>query len=234
MAILTAFVLVVPAPDFRADGGQEKAKDSDSSVIKGLRLSVELVGDELFHPKNTITIKVKLKNTSKAPVYLHKQLGIGPGGFRITILDANNSWVPPNIIRETFPTPALSKEDLQAIEPGKAIEQEIDIALFHYEMMPGHYTLKVAYVSPVAPEDATRGLTVLFSEDGKLEAKPIRFKILLPPLNLSYWWSRGDRTPDLRIANASPGRHVDLSKMALLFRGSSCVSRDLLEAGLNS
>ncbi len=178
MVILTAFALVIMPPVFRADCGQEKAKDSNSGVKKGLRLSAELVGDELFNPGETMTIKVKLENTSKSRVYLHKQLGLGSGGFRITILDANNSWVPPNFIRETFPTPVLSKDDLQAIEPGKAIEQKIDIVLQHYEMVPGDYTLKVAYVSPVAPDVATNGLTVLTSQDGKLDAKPMRFKIL--------------------------------------------------------
>lgn len=175
--ILIVFVSGIAAPNFWANRGQEKAKGPDSSV-KGLRLSAELVGDELFNPKETIRVKLKLENTSKSPVYLHKQLGIGAGGFRITILDTNNSWVPPNFVRETFPTPVYSKEDLQAIEPGKHVEQQIDILLDHYTIAPGDYTLKIAYVSPVAPEEATKGLTVLLSEDGTLEAKPIPFVVL--------------------------------------------------------
>lgn len=176
VAILTAFALMLA--DGRANSGQEKEKAPDSSVIKGMRLSAELVGSDVLNPEQSITIKLKLENTSKSRVYLHKQLGLGPGGFRIGIRDANNSWVPPKLIRETFPSPAVSKEDLQAIEPGKSIEQQLQILLDHYEIMPGDYTLEVAYVSPVAPEDAMKGLIVLTSDDGKLEAKEIRFKVL--------------------------------------------------------
>jgi hypothetical protein len=178
MVILMMFALGMVPPIFRADSRQEEAKGPESSIKKGLRFSAELVGHEVFNPRETMTIKVKLENTSKSRVYLHKQLGLGSGGFRITILDANNNWVPPNFIRETFPTPVLSKDDLQAVEPGKAIEQKIDIALQHYEILPGEYTLKVVYVSPVAPEVSTKRLTVLTSQDGQLEAKTMRFKIL--------------------------------------------------------
>lgn len=178
MAIFAAFPFVIALADGRANAGQENAKAPDSSVIKGLRLSAELVGNHVVNPEQSITIKLKLENTSKSPVYLHKQLGLGPGGFRIGIRDANNSWVPPKLIRETFPAPAVSKEDLQAIEPGKSIEQQLHILLDHYEIFPGDYTLEVAYVSPVAPEDALKGLIVLTSDDGQLEAKGIRFKVL--------------------------------------------------------
>lgn len=70
-------------------------QDDKFPVVKGLQLSVELVGDDLFRPSENITIKFKLKNTGKSPVYIHKQLGFGPGGFRLSILDANDQWVPP-------------------------------------------------------------------------------------------------------------------------------------------
>ena len=180
MAILTVFALVITLPYFPVNSGQEKAKDSDSSVIKGTRLSAELVDDDLFNLGDTIAIKLKLENTGKSPVYMHRQLGFGAGGFRITMVDANNDWVPPKFIRESFPTPAVSKEDLQVIEPGKAIEQRIEILLDHYEVGAGDYTLKIAYVSPVKPDAVPRGLIELSSEDGKLQAKPIRFKILVP------------------------------------------------------
>lgn len=86
MAILTVFALVITLPYFPVNSGQEKAKDSDSSVIKGTRLSAELVDDDLFNLGDTIAIKLKLENTGKSPVYMHKQLGFGAGGFRITMV----------------------------------------------------------------------------------------------------------------------------------------------------
>ena len=119
------------------------------SVIKGLRLTSELVGDELFYREEAIIIKLKIENTGKSPVYIHTQPGLGPGGFRITISDANNSWVRPNFIRETFPTVVHGKADLRAIEPAKAIEEQLQILLDQYEIAPGDHTLEVAYVSPV-------------------------------------------------------------------------------------
>ena len=87
--------------------------------MKGLRLSAE-VATKVFKPTSTISVKLKLENTSEARVYIHKQLGFASGGFRIAILDSDKRWAPPNFIPETFPTPVLSQDDLQAIEPCKS------------------------------------------------------------------------------------------------------------------
>jgi len=54
------------------------------------------------------------------------------------------------------------------------------VILNFYEIMPGDHSLKIAYISPVAADAVPSGLTVLTSSDGKLEAKPIRFKVLVP------------------------------------------------------
>lgn len=74
----------------------------------------------------------------------------------------------------------LSKDDLQAIQPGKSIEQQIQIPLDFYEIAPGDHSLKIGYVSPVTADAIPSGLTVLTSNEGKLEAKPLRFKVLVP------------------------------------------------------
>jgi hypothetical protein len=175
MVILIAlFLLMAPA-----SSGQDQAKE-DEFVKKGLRLSVELVGNNFLKQREAITVKLKLENTSKSPVYIYKRLGFGPAGFRVTILDANNNWVSPTFIRESFPDPVESKDDLRAIEPGKSIEQQIQIPLDFYDIAPGDHTLKIGYVSPVAVDAVPSGLTALTSDDGKLEAKPIRFKVLAP------------------------------------------------------
>jgi hypothetical protein len=173
--ILISLVLLVA----RAGCGQEQAKE-ESSLVKGLRLSVELVGSELLKPRNIITVKLKLENTTKSPVYICKRLGFGPAGFRVTILDSDNRWVRPTFIAESFPDPVLSKDDLQPIEPGKSIEEQVQIPLDFYEIAPGDHTLKIGYVSPVAVDAVPSGLIALTSDDGKLEGKPIRFKVLLP------------------------------------------------------
>ena len=67
---------------------------------------------------------------------------------------------------------------LQAIEPGKSIEQQIQIPLDFYTIVPGDYSLRLKYVSPVAADSVFDGLTVLTSDDDALEAKPIKFKVL--------------------------------------------------------
>jgi hypothetical protein len=72
----------------------------------------------------------------------------------------------------------LTKDDLQAIDGGKSIEESIDIALSHYEITPGDFTLKISYISPVASDAVPTGLTVLTASDGALEAKAIRFKVI--------------------------------------------------------
>ena len=179
MTILIALVLLITPAGSRVSG-QSQVKQEESSLAKGLRLSVELVGSELLKPREAITIKLKLENTSKSPVYIYKRLGFGPAGFRVTILNANRSWVRPTFIGESFPEPVLSKDDLQVIEPGKSIEQQIQIPLDFYEITPGDHTLEIAYISPVAADDVPSGLTALTSDDGKLKAKPIRFKVLVP------------------------------------------------------
>jgi hypothetical protein len=176
-AILVIFAFSIVASEVPLKHGQDKPKESDLSTKKGLRLSAALEG-ELFTPKSILSVKLEIKNESKSTVYIYKQLGFGPGGFRLTILDANNSWVPPNLIRETFPDPVLSKEDLKTIGPGKSIEETIEIHLRDYEITPGDHTLKIEYVSPVAPSPVTDGHVVLMAGDGPLKAKDIRFKVL--------------------------------------------------------
>lgn len=179
-AIVITLVLTVASAGFQAKSGQGKPEESASvTVKKGLQLSAE-VDRELYKPTSIISVKLKLENTGKKPVYIQKQLGFGPAGFRFSILDDNNRWVPPNMLAETSPTPVLSKEDLQAIDPGKYIEETISLRLLDYEITPGDYTLKIKYVSPVAVDAVPTGLTVLTSDDGSLEAKPIRFKVLVP------------------------------------------------------
>lgn len=179
IAILTLVMamLSVPSP---ANGEQDKPKDQESSVVKGLRLSTELVGSELLKPQGIITVKLKLENTGKSRVYIHKELGFGIGGIRVAIVDANNNRVAPNLIAESFPTPVRNEEDLQAIEPGKCIDEQINIHLIDYEIAPGDYTLRILYISPVAANLVPKGLTALTSADKTLEAKPIKFKVLVP------------------------------------------------------
>lgn len=179
-AMFIALVLILAPADFKVTSGQDKPKDPQASAIKkGLQLSAE-IERELFFPTSIITVKLKLENTGKDPVYLHKQLGFGSAGFRVAILDDSNRWVPPNMAAESFPAPVKSKEDLQGIEPGKAIEEKISVRMLDYEITPGDYTLRIRYISPVAIDAVPPGLTVLTSDDGPLEAKLIRFKVLIP------------------------------------------------------
>ena len=64
--------------------------------------------------------------------------------------------------------------------PVNPIEETISIRLRDYEIVPGDYTLKIEYVSPVAVDAVPAGLVVLTSDDATLEAKAIRFKVLVP------------------------------------------------------
>ena len=179
-AFVTAFVAIIALASCRTTSGQDNPSDSDPSIKKGLRFSVEHASGNILKPTSVIPVVLKLENTSKSDVYIYKELGFGPAGFSITILDGNENWVPPKLIAEQFPSPVLGKEDLQVIKAGKAIKETIDIRLRNYEITPGDYTLKIAYRSPVAPTPVTDGLTVLTSDDGPLQAKPIRFTVLAP------------------------------------------------------
>jgi hypothetical protein len=159
--------------------GQDKTK-TDPSLVKGVRFSVELVGSARFKPGDSISVKVRLKNTNKTRVYLFKHLGLGIGGFRISILDANNRTVPRNFIAESFPPTVWTKDDFQSIEPGKSFEEQITIPLESYEIEPGDYSLIVSFLTPVpAASDVPSGLLILTSDDF-FGAKPIRFKVWAP------------------------------------------------------
>jgi hypothetical protein len=173
---MKVFLLVLLLAISSLSYGQDKPK-TDPSLVKGVRFSVELVGNERFKPGDAITLKLRLKNTNKSRVYLFKHLGLGIGGFRISILDANNRTVPRNFIAENFPPSVWTKNDFQPIEPGKLFEEQITIPLQFYEIEPGNYSLIVSFLTPVpAASDVPNGLTVLTSDD-YFEAKPIRFKV---------------------------------------------------------
>lgn len=179
-AILIALMLLTATAGSRASYGQDNAKAPDTTLVKGVRFSVELIGSERIKLRDVISVKLRLKNTNKSRVYIFKHLGFGPGGFRIAILDANNRGVRPNFIAESFPRPLKSKDDFQAIEPGKSFEEQFTIPLDFYEIVPGDYSLIVSFLSPVpAASEVPSGLKVLTSDD-YFEAKPIRFKVLAP------------------------------------------------------
>jgi hypothetical protein len=155
-----------------------QGKRSDPSLIKGVRFSVEVVGSRRFRREDSIPVKFRFKNTNKSRVYFFKHLGFGPGGFRVTILDANNKQPGRTVIAESFPPPLRSKEDFQAIEPGKSFEDRFTVDLMSYDIEPGDYSLIVSFLSPIpAASDVPSGLTVLTSDDF-FEVKPIRFKVV--------------------------------------------------------
>lgn len=173
---ILALLIAIPFVTYR----QDKREESDPSVVKGVRFSVELVGKELYRQRDSIPLKLRLENTNKSRIYLFKHLGFGPGGFRISIVDANNRGVRPNFIAESFPPPVWTKNDFQAIEPGKSFEQQIQLNLQFYDIEPGDHTLFVSFLSPVpAAVDVPSGLSILTSSD-YFEAKPIKFKVLYP------------------------------------------------------
>ena len=177
--LISLMLLTTPA-GARTAYGQKQAKEEDPSFLKGVRFSVQLIGSARLKPQDVISLKFSFKNTNKSRVYFFKHLGFGPGGFRISILDANNKQVPRKVIAESFPPPLGSKDDFQAIEPGKAFEEPLPIPLQSYEIGPGDYTLTVSFLSPVPDKrDVPSGLLVLTSSDF-FRAKPIRFKVLAP------------------------------------------------------
>ena len=122
-AIILAVIILIASAGFSALSGQDKPIESEAVIKKGLRFSAELDG-EMFKPQSVLTLKLKLENTGKSPVYIYKELGFGPAGFAMTILDANDNWVPPRIIRETFPAPVLAKEDLQQLSQVKPLKKK--------------------------------------------------------------------------------------------------------------
>lgn len=173
--ILTLLLLVaVPA----LSHAQSKRESTDPSLVKGVRLSVEIVGGDGFRRGDSIPVRFNLKNTNKSRIYLFKHFGFGPGGIRISILDANNRAVPRNFIAESFPPAVWTKEDFQPIEPGKSFEEQIQIPLQFYEIEPGNYSLILSFLSPIpAASDVPSGLSILTSDDF-FQAKPIKFRVL--------------------------------------------------------
>lgn len=157
---------------------QSKRDAEDPSLVKGVRFSVEIVGGNGFRRGDSIPVRFSLKNTKKSRIYLFKHLGFGPGGIRISILDANQRAVPRNFIAESFPPSVWTKEDFQPIEPGKSFEEQITISLKFYEIEPGNYSLIVSFLSPIpAASDVPSGLSILTSDDF-FQAKPIKFRVL--------------------------------------------------------
>jgi len=172
------FVLVGTHGKLSAQGERDDQQERKLPVVrKGLLLSTELVG-ERFKQDGILKLRVKLENTGDKPICIHKQLGFGAGGFRLTITDDKGRWIPPRFARDTFPAPVQSKADLQTIQPEKSIEQEITIDLSDYAVTPGDYVLMLKYISPVPVDAVTGDIRALTSDDGALEAKPIRFKVV--------------------------------------------------------
>ena len=160
--------------------GQSKQETADTSLVKGVRFSVEIGGGGRFRRGDSIPVRFRFKNTNKSRVYLFKHLGLGIGGFRITILDSNNKAVPRNFIAESFPPTVWTKDDFRPIEPGKSFEDQITIPLEFYEIGPGDYSLIVSFLSPIpAASDVPSGLSILTSDDF-FGAKPIKFKVSAP------------------------------------------------------
>ena len=169
-------VLLVAVPVL--SHGQNKRNAVDTSLVKGVRFSVEIVGGNSFRRRDSIPVRFSLKNTNKSWIYLFKHLGFGPGGIRISILDSHNRAVPRNFIAESFPPSVWTKEDFQPIEPGKSFEEQIQIPLQFYEIEPGNYSLIVSFLSPIpAASDVPSGLSILTSDDF-FQAKPIKFRVL--------------------------------------------------------
>jgi hypothetical protein len=90
VAMILLLVLGPASPIFYATRGQDERAESDTAIRKGLRLSAEL-RTPVFTPDSSMAVKLRLQNTSKSPIYLHKEIGRGPGGFYVTIFDAQNS-----------------------------------------------------------------------------------------------------------------------------------------------
>ena len=156
---------------------QSERKPEPQATKKGLRLSIELFGQK-FRPKDSLELKMRLKNVGKSPIWIHKDLGFGPAGFLLTITDAKGRWLRSRMVAESFPSPISSKEDLQTIQPGKAIEEDISINLDFYEIAPGAHEVALSYQSPVPSELVPAGLRALTIEDGPLEPKPLRFQVV--------------------------------------------------------
>ena len=174
-------VVLVSVPDFvRAQTPQGKGQPSDDPAVKkDVRFTAELLNGGRFWPESNLSIKLKLENIGKTKVYLYKEFGFGPAGFRVALIDKDDRELrPTGVLAESFPMPVETTKDLQVIEPGKAIENVIQIQLSNYDVTPGDYSLVIDYLSPVdAAVPATRGLKVLTFSDGLLEAKVIRFKV---------------------------------------------------------
>ena len=88
---LTALVVVVALAGFHTTSGQDQSNDPDPGVNKGLRFSVDHASGNILKPTSVITVILKLENISKSDVYIYKELGFGPAGFSITILDGNEN-----------------------------------------------------------------------------------------------------------------------------------------------
>jgi hypothetical protein len=178
VAMILLLVLGPASPTFYATRGQDERPESDTAIRKGLRLSAEL-RTHVFTPDSSMAVKLRLQNTSKSLIDLHTEIGGGPGGFYVTIFDAQNSRRLPNMIAESFPPPLLSIKDLQAIPPGKSLDYTLELPLSRYELTPGEYTLWIDFTSPVPKSEVTKVLNVLTSSDGPLSVKPIHFKVQL-------------------------------------------------------
>jgi hypothetical protein len=120
--------------------------------MNGLRLSVGLVGRKnAFHRKDTMWIKVRLKNVGKSPITLYKNMGWGwSSSFALILSDSRGKAVRSSFLEDDLPYPPTSREDFVTIQPGETIEQTRDVTLKQYKLRSSRgYHLTVWYQNPV-------------------------------------------------------------------------------------
>ncbi|HEY9401161.1 MAG TPA: hypothetical protein VIQ24_00610 [Pyrinomonadaceae bacterium] len=183
IAIALILVFLFSIASHAANNAQEsKGERSLPDKINGLHLSVELIDDEKnFRRADTFRIRVKLKNVSQSPITLYKEMSWGwLSSLFLGISDGRGRKVDTPFLEHAFPHPPFPKEDFIAIRPGEAIEKVRDVELKLYEIRkPGTYFVTVWYRSPVPQEFAPEGMKIWAMEEGRLESKPVKFRIIM-------------------------------------------------------
>lgn len=155
-----------------------KARASASDTKDGLQLSIEIDRDS-YRLGDSATMKIRLKNVSRGPIAIFKNLAWGASAsFTLGISADRGKLAQKTFLDDAQHRPPFVAEDFITIQPGELVEQERLIGLRREGIKEsGVYKVTVWYHSPIPRSFAPEGLQIWAMENGVLRSKPVAFNV---------------------------------------------------------
>jgi hypothetical protein len=180
--VISILMMVLAATVVLSDTVQNqhgsKRKTELPDTKDGLQLSIEVKGDS-FHINDIPKFKVTLKNISRAPITIYKNLGWGrSSSLTLSILDNRNRMMRKTTLADASHVPPFPREDFITIQPDESIQKEFILGLRDEGIKaPGVYKVVVWYHSPIPRKFAPKDVQIWAMENGVLQSKPAIFKV---------------------------------------------------------